>query len=360
MKTFIVSILLLLCTQTSFAQSPFTADDFINSKKGQEFDEFMKSFDLEDTKYLIELKTSSTSVGLKVAIETLDDEGKKKTKKLGTWLPENTAAVPEAQVVAYYLSQFLHMSDYVVPTQYYVLGPKMTETFKSLLDCTLGAELWQFNCNTIKTQYVTMTEGIDGAMRDHVKDEVEVPGMIAPADPDGTLNTEHIIAQFISAEGPMPSAEKELDLGVDFEDPNDKEKTIRPTDTELNLARQFSQIMVLDILIGQWDRFSGANIEAIYNKKKNVVQFIARDNGGGSMWVPGMNYFSFLSRFDASQIERVKRLLNLIESNPDELHAALHMRAPLDQLKLRCEALLAHVKSVELKYGVDKTYFTAP
>jgi hypothetical protein len=160
----------------------------------------------------------------------------------------------------------------------------------------------------------------------------------------------------------MPSADKKMNLGVKFPDPKDPtEKTkITPEDTELNLARQFSKIMVLDVLTGQWDRFSGGNIEAVYNKKKDVVQFIARDNGGASMNGPGYSqYYKFLTRFDAGQIERVERLLSLLESNPEEMKAALQMRSKVDSLKNRCKKLLSHVKAVESEYGAEKTYFPA-
>ncbi len=354
-------LLALTLSSFSWAAAPFADDDFKNSEAGIAFDKFMSQLDLEDPKYIFELKTSSTSVGIKLSVEKVDEAGNKKTKKLGTWLPTNAAGDPEAQVVAYYLSQFLHMSDIVLPSEYLVLGPTATTRFMAMLDCTLSTvDIWQNNCKNLITLYGTVLEGIDGVMRDHVKGEVEVPNMILPAYPDGTLNTDHIIARFINATGPMPSATKQMSLGVQFEDPNDETKMIEPTETELNLARQFSQIMVLDVLTGQWDRFSGANIEAVYNKKKNTVQFIARDNGGASMYVDGSDvYYTFLSRFDAAQIKRVERLLSLLESHPLEVHEALHIRSGVEALVRRCKLLLSHVKAVETIHGKDKVYFPA-
>ncbi len=352
----LLSVFFVVSAQANI--SPFADNDFILSSAAEKFEDFMIDFDSEDPNILFEFKTSSTSVGIKMAIEEINDKGEKDIDKLGTWLPKNSAANPESQVVANYLGQFLHMSKYVVPSDYLPLGPKATARFKKLLDCTKGGKMWKENCKSISAQLAKTPNSIDGMLRDHTKGEAEVLKMIAPASPNGTLNKNSVIGKFISATGPMPSAEKQMDLGLKFDDPKDKTKKILPTDSELNLARQFSKIMVLDILTGQWDRFSGGNIEALYDKKNNVVQFIARDNGGASMVGNGYSlYYTFLSRFDADQIARVERLLSLLESHPQEVVAALKMRSKPDSLIKRCKKLLAHVEAMEAKYGADKTYF---
>lgn len=345
---------------SSASANPFVEKDFIMSSAAEKFEVFMTSFDAEDPDILFEFKTSSTSVGIKMAIEEINEKGEKDKDKIGTWLPKNSAANPEAQVVANYLGQFLHMSKYVVPSDYLTLGPKATARFKQLLDCTKGGKMWKDNCKNIAAQLAKTPNSIDGMLRDHTKGEAEVPKMIAAASPNGTLNKNSVIGKFISATGPMPSADKQMDLGIKFEDPKDKTKKILPTDSELNLARQFSKIMVLDILTGQWDRFSGGNIEALYDKKNNVVQFIARDNGGASMVGNGYSlYYTFLTRFDADQIARVERLLALLEANPNEVVAALKMRSKPDSLIKRCKKLLAHVEATEAKYGTEATFFPA-
>lgn len=355
----------LLCalaiTSTAFAKtSPFAADDFVMSSAAEKFSTFIESFNVEDPSILFELKTTSTSVGIRMSTETINDKKEKDTEKLGTWLPKNSAADLETQTVANYLGQFFHMSQYVTPSDYLPLGPKATARFKSILNCAKGGKMWKDNCKNISAQLSKTPYSIDGVLRDNTSGEAEVPNMIANAKPNGTLNTKHTIAQFISAAGPMPSADKKIDLGVKFKDPKDKTKKILGTDTELNLARQFSKIMVLDILTGQWDRFSGGNIEALYNKKKGVVQFIARDNGGASMTGNGYSlYYTFLSRFDADQMNRVERLLNLLQSHPQEVVAALHMRSKPETLIKRCQKLLAHVQATQAKYGANKTFFPA-
>jgi len=345
------------------AVAPLTADDFQVSKDDEQFADLVSSLNLEDPKYIFVYKSSSTSVGMKVSVNQTKSDGTTKEKKLATWLPSNSAANIESQVVAYKLGQFLGMGDYVVRSAYYPLGPKAIARFKPMLNCAKEKGQHYDNCVAVLAMINKNPNSLDGVWREHVKDDTEVPGLIASAKPNGTLNTKSIIGQFISATGPMPSADKKMSL-VKFQDPKDPKNPkakILPTDTELNLAREFSEIMVLDVLTGQWDRFSGGNIEAIYDEKNDVVQFIAKDNGGASMNGAGYKaYYTFLTRFDADQIERVQRLLDLLQADPQGVATALELRSKPASLIARCQKLLAHVKSVEAQYGANKTYFPAP
>lgn len=137
-----------------------------------------------------------------------------------------------------------------------------------------------------------------------------------------------------------------------------KAKERAPTASELELARQFSKIMVLDMLLGQWDRWSGGNVEAGIEGSR--VYFVARDNGGAS--VVGTShlakYKGIVTRFDRDQIERL-RLLGELLSHPataGEMAQRLGVISSRHSLLERSKQILDHVRAQERAHG-SKAYF---
>jgi hypothetical protein len=183
-------------------------------------------------------------------------------------------------------------------------------------------------------------------------EKAEVKGLAN--DRGNTINRNHPIARFIRADGPMPSSSSKMKLdGIKAEDGS------IPTETELELARQFSDIMVLDILTGEWDRFSGGNVEGGHVGDRAV--FISRDNGGATMADAGNfnKYSSIVTRFNRSTIERVQKVVQLL-NDPNEkpqLVAALQLKSDPKFLLGRCNQVLALVKALVTKYGENAVYF---
>lgn len=345
----------------------FTPEELESDDDDVKFAEIMSTLDLENStvtqtksdlgKYFFEYKKSSTSAGVKVHLVE-EKNGAIDLDKIGKWVPENSANNVEAQVVAYNLARFLKMGDLTVPSAYYTMGPKGLKLFKPMLKCANEKGQHKDNCVKILAAINKNPNAMLGSFVDHVKDEQEVTGMNTfkgNLANNGKLNQSHIIAKFINVKGPMPT-DKKMDLGLTFVK---KDKTkVKATDTELNLARQFSKIMVLDILTGQWDRFSGGNIEAIYKEKKDVVQFLAIDNGGASMkGAAKLLYWEAVTRFDKATIQRVEHLLQLLKDDKTATVAGLAMKSDAASLIARCEKLVAHVEAQVKAHGEAKAFF---
>jgi hypothetical protein len=66
--------------------------------------------------------------------------------------------------------------------------------------------------------------------------------------------------------------------------------------------------MVVDQLMGQWDRF-WKNLEA-FGDTRGRLHFLARDNGGATLsdWVQHADYDRWVSRYDRSVIEKLEAL----------------------------------------------------
>ena len=308
-----------------------------------EFAELVTRLDFNDPDIHLKYKDSGTSVGMRV---------KRGNEKIGKWAPPNSATDPEAQVVAYTLGRFLGMQDLVVPSAYYVVKGQALTTFVKLLNSARERNKWRIKNRSDNLERAKKGQILGVFMVELDIGKAEVKGLATASA--NTINRNHPIARFIRADGPVPSSSSKIKLdGIKAEDGS------IPTETELELARQFSDIMVLDILTGEWDRFSGGNVEGGHVGDRAV--FISRDNGGGSMAGAGKfdKYSSIVTRFNRFTIQRVQKLVQLL-NDPNEkpqLVAALQLKSDPKFLLARCNQVLAHVKALVAKYGEKAVYF---
>ena len=334
---------LLIATTMSFSAHAFSPDEFQTTDTDVEFADLVKRLDFNDADIRLKYKDSGTSVGMKI---------KRGDEKIGKWAPPNSATDPEAQVVAYTLGRFLGMRDLVVPSAYYVVQGPALATFVQLLNSARERNKWRIR-NRGDNLERARKGGILGVFMVELDiEKTEVKGLAN--DRDNTINRNHAIARFIRADGPVPSSSNRMKLdGIKAEDGS------IPTETELELTRQFSDIMVLDILTGEWDRFSGGNVEGGHFGDRAV--FISRDNGGATMAGAGNfnKYSSIVTRFNRSTIERVQKVVQLL-NDPNEkpqLVTALQLKSDPKFLLARCNQVLSHVKALVTKYGEKAVYF---
>ena len=334
---------LLIATTMSFSAHAFSPDEFQTTDNDVEFADLVKRLDFNGADIRLKYKDSGTSVGMKV---------KRGDEKIGKWAPPNSATDPEAQVVAYTLGRFLGMRDLVVPSAYYVVQGPALATFVQLMNSARERNKWRIKNRSDNLKRATTGQILGVFMIELDIEKAEVKGLAN--DRGNTINRNHPIARFIRADGPGPSSSSRIKLdGIKAEDGS------IPSETELELARQFSDIMVLDILTGEWDRFSGGNVEGGHVGDRAV--FISRDNGGASMAGAGNfnKYSSIVTRFNRFTIERVQKLIQLL-NDPNEkpqLVAALQLKSDPKFLLARCNQVLAHVKALVTKYGEKAVYF---
>lgn len=319
------------------------SNQFQTTAGDQEFLSKVQTLDLNCAGCTFKYKDTGTSVGMKIKING---------EKGGKFVPPCSATNIEAQVVAYQLGRFLGMSNIVMPSAYYTLKGRALGEFKAMLNRASERNRWRLE-NRNKTLAAingpssagllgVYTAALDGG-------SPEVKGLAKPEA--NTINSAHPIAKFIKANGPVPSPGRMMTLqlaGV----------SNVPAESELELARQFSKIMVLDMLAGEWDRWSGGNVEATIEDGK--VFLLSRDNGGASMrGVAHMaKYKGIVTRFDREQIGRVRVLVQLLEDSSagPELVKALQIRSANHSLLVRAKDILEHVKRQSAAHG-EKAFF---
>jgi hypothetical protein len=334
---------LLVATTMSCSAFALSPSEFRTTDNDVEFADIVKRLDFNDPDIRLKYKDGGTSVGMKV---------KRGDEKIGKWAPPNSATDPESQVVAYMLGRFLGTRDLVVPSAYYVVDGPALATFVKLLNSAGERNKWRSKNRGDNLERAKRGQILGVFMVELDIEKAEVKGLAN--DDANTINRKHPIARFIRADGPVPSSSSKMKLdGIKGDDGS------IPTETELELARQFSDIMVLDILTGEWDRFSGGNIEGGHVGDRAV--FISRDNGGASMVGAGNfgKYSSIVTRFNRFTIERLQKLVQLL-SDPNEKRALVEMlqlKSDPKFLLARCNQVLAHVRALVAKHGEKAVYF---
>jgi chorismate mutase len=327
------------------AMIPFVhAQEFQTTKTDLKFEELMSTLDVNGPDITFEYKNTGTSVGMKI---------RRADKNIGKWMPDQSATNIEGQVVAYHLARFLGMSQIVMPSANFRMTGKALETFRAFLQNAPEKNKWRrINRDDILAKIARDPSGLNGVYLAHLKtDSPEVRGLAAAES--NTINSSHPIAQFIRATGPMPSTRQMSLAGV-----KNKEGRV-PYESEVELARQFSQIMVLDILTGQWDRWSGGNVEAGFDGDR--VFFLARDNGGSSMSGAGTfkKYSSIVTRFDRAQYQRLQELQAVLSdaNTAAQFAAKIHLKSNPATLRARVNQVLAHIMAQVSAHGEQAAFF---
>jgi hypothetical protein len=278
------------------------------TKRDLDFDEFMTGVDLEAPNLVFIYKgrkQEGSSVGFHVA-----DPGRRKT---GTFVPVNSSSNPEAEVVSYRLARFLGVSHLYNPVTYYQLGPLAVARFRTLLrnnpETTEDRVKNKVRVVAELTANPTSEFGIYRLRPDGKLFHANALGM------NGNPALSHPLLQAIRADRPMPGTATMSLPGVKGQR---RAYPSEPMETQLELARQLSSILVVDQLLGQWDRF-WRNLEAS-GDAAGRLSLMARDNGGATIedgWEWHPRYESMTSRYD-------RAMMNKLQS----LHAFLNAKAP--------------------------------
>ena len=116
----------------------------------------------------------------------------------------------------------------------------------------------------------------------------------ASVPPNGVLNEADPIARFLKNSAPQPDMEPITPPGIQGRAP------------ARTLARQLSNILLVDALAGQWDRYSGGNLHMLV--EDGTAHLIAVDNGGAGFDGDHGNLGKFktwVTRFDPKVVARL-------------------------------------------------------
>lgn len=277
-------------------------------KRDLDFDTYIKTVDLDDPSLRLEYKkptSDGSSIGVYIG------RGDKPTN--ASFVPTNTSSIPEAEVVSYRLARFLGVSRNYFPVSYYTLGPKALAKFRDMVLATSEDEGDRnTNRNMVIKELKAHPDSLLGIYR--LKPKTKMYGALS-LGAEGHFNLNTPLARTVRASGPMPTDDKMALDGVKGGGPG---YPTPPTEEQVELARQLSTILVIDQLLGQWDRF-WQNLEAS-GDKNGRLKLVARDNGGATLddWDEFETYSRWVSRYDRSLISRLTALNAFLKGEAKE------------------------------------------
>ncbi len=358
------SLVRKLCALCVAAAWSFTAAhaQIPGNEADLKFDRFERTLDLENPAWQFYYKAGKhqgSSVGFHVA-----EPGHRKS---GTFAPQNTSNNLESEVVAYRLARFLGISDIYNPIGYYTLGPLATARFRDMLKKHPESDPdRRINRNSVLAALAANSKSLLGIYRFRPHGDRFFAASLAT--PDGHLDTSHPLASYIRANGPVPGDKLMSLAGVRGTRPEFPRK---PVEKENELARQLSDILLVDQLLGQWDRFF-RNLEA-FGDETGRLQFVARDNGGGTVddWEWYGLYDKWVSRYDRDVTQRLAALDAFLNGKApsfggfDDIEqwkkaVGFLKSSSFDTFKRKLDLLIEkRLPALEKQYG-QRTYFDLP
>jgi hypothetical protein len=199
---------------------------------------------------------------------------------IGRFRPETDATSVRAEISTYNIGRALGCGELFQPAVPMELRGKGLATFRRLLEAAHFVDFRQDERNSLLQIMESDPDVLDGAFKPMTPAEaVKYRGAERPdEEPNGGLETNDPIARYLRHDAPQPAAQPVSLPSVGLR--------LAPAP----LARQLSDILLVDALAGQWDRFSGNNLHLLPG---HGGQFMAIDNGGADP----LNDQGYLERF---------------------------------------------------------------
>lgn len=251
-------------------------------------------------------------------------------KPIGAILPENSATSIEGELVSYRLADWLGFPELSQRATPFTIRGKMLDRLKDDLRKVSFSGQKEANRLRIIERINAHPNGIVAVCKQWTPDRpINIESLRSDGKPNGRLNTNHPLAGWLRRENGMPTGE-EIRL---------KEMVKAPAPA-LELTRQLSNIMVVDALTAQWDRFSGGNIQAY--AKPSGAQLVALDNGGASLGAKNRGYLDlfkgWVTRFDQATAKRLLELDDFLQGKSDKLQGQKDRAAFLTGLGLEAKS----------------------
>ena len=264
-----------------------------------------KGIDLEDpTLFAFKELSGSSSVNLK--IQKIDPTEEKGYKSYGTFVAVNEAANPNSEIGSFNLAAIIGADSIYRPTIPYSLGTRAQTEFKKLMTTLpIKGSMRVANKNRI-LKSIEKGLPLKGCIKAKKEDtEMATESMISKGWRGATsLNLNHPVMKLLQAGNSQPKKGDTILMRTDY------------SGDALTLAREFSIILTIDAVFGQYDRYSGGNI-VLMKDENNSAHFYVTDNGGAEIVdsVPmTKKIVKTFSRYDKKSITKIREMYAFLQN----------------------------------------------
>lgn len=268
-------------------------------------------------------------------------------KVIGAFRCETATTSVEGELVTCNLARFLGCPEVVIPTVPFTLKGRGLAAFRDALKREHFSEEDE---ESDRLQILQTIEDEPKALEGFLKEALPANAAKYTAieqphvAPNGALNRADPIARFLDRRAPQPGTELFTPPGFPHAAPMRQ------------LARELSDILLIDALVGQWDRFSGGNLHLV--ERNGHAHFVAYDNGGAAFEGDHgylARFKSWVTRFDCPVAARVVALDAFLEkhaplpgfTDEESLAEALRIDEPVNwqEFKTRLRKVAAHLRA---------------
>jgi hypothetical protein len=227
-------------------------------------------------------------------------------KPIGAIIPENSSASVSGETLAFTLSRAFGVYQIYQPGVYHFLSGANLDAFMKIVprQTIISAKTGKRQTNkddnriAILKRYHDQPQGMDAVFKrwdDKPKDFNEINGVGPYINKSLVLSGSRApLASLVQCGGPQPN-------------PNTRVTFMGGSNSEFEVARELSAILLIDALTGQWDRFSGGNMQVITKQTTSgpVSMLAAIDNGGTWQKNAVDANLSMVSRFDRGVADQI-------------------------------------------------------
>ncbi|NOT80202.1 MAG: hypothetical protein HOP07_14505 [Bacteriovoracaceae bacterium] len=234
----------------SFLERLESEHNILLSKNTKKWMKRWKNVDLDDlSTFQFKELSGTTSVNLK--IHKIDPTDPKGTKSYGTFLGLNDSGNPNTEIAYFQLAAILGVDHLYRPALRYYLGAKAQSEFKKLLlSAEFSGKMRNLNKEFLLKE-IAKNKPLEGALKakkDESSIEFESAVMTARFSKKLILNNKYPFLKALSANEAQPRKGEKNTILKDY------------IGDEFELSKEFSNQLILDVIFGQYDRFSGGNV----------------------------------------------------------------------------------------------------
>ena len=285
---------------------------------------------------------------------------------IGAFRTETSTTCVDGEIATFHIARALGCGELFQPAAPVHLRGKGLETLRQMMAAAKFPAAKEQDRQDVLKEIADNPDGLRGDFRKATPLEavkyhaIELPTV----PPNGWLNENDRVAVFLKWGAPQPGVAELKLKGLDCHAP------------AVSLARELSDILLVDALAGQWDRFSGGNLHVVVMKDR--AHFLAVDNGGASSKDDQgyMQLFKkWVTRFDRRVVAQLFALESFLDARKQESPAAsaserakflgfddersladamnMHEGKDWEVFKARVHEVAAHVRSIG-----ERAYFS--